>query len=143
MNIWPREAGGTVAVPDLIVSNCRQPLIGCYVLTGKIRSYGFFLPIQDFANPGFTDAERIEVVKRASSAICGQLEPGAMINAVTKDPEKLSLPNRSVRSLTQTYSLAYIWASTSNRMSKWRTAMSTAPTSYSQPVRNATSRPAR
>jgi iron complex outermembrane receptor protein len=39
-----------------------------------------------FANPKMTDVQRIEVVKGPSSVLYGQLEPGGMINIVTKEP---------------------------------------------------------
>jgi iron complex outermembrane receptor protein len=47
-----------------------------------------------FANPKIADVRRIEVVKGPSSVLYGQLEPGGLINIITKKPR--ARPSRSV-----------------------------------------------
>jgi iron complex outermembrane receptor protein len=60
------------------------------VLIDGTKALGSFF----FANPKLADVERIEVVKGPSSVLYGQLEPGGLINVITKEPR--SAPSRTV-----------------------------------------------
>lgn len=62
------------------------------VLYNGIKASGY----DPFVNPKMTNVERVEVIKGPSSVLYGQLEPGGMINVVTKDPQAESLQRFSL-----------------------------------------------
>ncbi|MFB6274011.1 MAG: TonB-dependent siderophore receptor, partial [Salinibacter sp.] len=53
------------------------------VLYNGLKASGY----DPFVNPKMTNVKRVEVIKGPASVLYGQLEPGGMINVVTKDPQ--------------------------------------------------------
>jgi iron complex outermembrane receptor protein len=62
------------------------------VLYNGLKASGY----DPFVNPKMTHVERVEVIKGPASVLYGQLEPGGMINVVTKDPQAESLQRFSL-----------------------------------------------
>lgn len=62
------------------------------VLYNGVKASGY----DSFVNPKMTNVERVEVLKGPASVLYGQIEPGGMINIVTKDPQAESMQRFSV-----------------------------------------------
>lgn len=84
-----RNVSGVNAFSSYVDFSMRGFRISEYLVDGTKAQGSFF-----FATPKLTDVKRIEVVKGPSSVVYGQLEPGGMLNVITKDPR--GTPSRTI-----------------------------------------------
>jgi iron complex outermembrane receptor protein len=80
-----RNVSGVNAFSSYIDFTMRGFRTSAVLVDGTMALGSFF-----FANPKMTDVRRIEVVKGPTSVLFGQLEPGGLINIVTKEPRGTS-----------------------------------------------------